>query len=266
MRSRSPLATTYRAFQALTQRGKGGVYKAFDLSAWPPRLCILKEGRALGEIGWDGRDGSWLVRQEEAALSSLRRAGVAAPGVYSSFEVEGNYYLVTEYIEGETLQSLLNRRRGRLGLRAAYRYGARLATLITGIHAAGWAWWDCKPSNLVVTRGGELRPLDFEGACPLEEPDASPWSTTAFTPPPSTGAARSGADADLYALGVTIYLLLTGRLPAAGATEPVRALRRGVPPGVCRVVSGLLDADPRKRPDASTIAAEMTSTLSALKA
>jgi hypothetical protein len=265
-RSRSPLATTYRAFQALTQRGKGGVYKAFDLSARPPRLCILKEGRALGEIGWDGRDGSWRVRQEEFVLSSLRGAGVTAPSVYASFEVEGNHYLVTEYVEGETLQSLLDRRRRRLGLSAAFGYGARLSSLIYGIHAAGWVWGDCKPSNLIVTRSGELRPLDFEGACPVGKPNTSPWSTTAFTPPlpPSPDKARSGADGDLYALGVTIHLLLTGRLPAPGAPTPVEELRRGVPPGVCRVVSGLLDADPRKRPDVLTVAAEMISALSAL--
>jgi hypothetical protein len=264
-RNQSPLATTYRAFQALTQRGKGGVYKAFDLSACPPRLCILKEGRALGEVAWDGRDGSWRVRNEEAVLSSMRGAGVAAPRVYSSFEAEGNYYLVAEYVEGETLQSLLNRRRRRLKLSAALGYGARLSTLISDVHAAGWAWRDCKPSNIIVTRGGVLRPLDFEGACSVERPDPSPWSTTAFTPPPppSPDAVRSDADGDLYALGAIIYLLLAGALPGPGAHKPVGESRRGVPPRVCSVVSGLLDADPRKRPDASTVAAELRYVLAA---
>src|SRR5204863_196337 len=60
----SPLGTTFRAFQALTQRGKGGVYKALDLSAHPPRLCIMKEGRSVGELTWDNRDGRWRVRHE----------------------------------------------------------------------------------------------------------------------------------------------------------------------------------------------------------
>jgi hypothetical protein len=259
----SPLATTFRAFQALTQRGKGGVYKALDLSAGPPRLCILKEGRACGEVAWDGRDGRWRVRHEEAVLSSLHAAGVGVPRVYSSFEVEGNHYLVTEYVEGEPLQSILNRRRRRLRLRTAFGYGARLCSLLSRIHAVGWAWRDCKPANIVVTRAGELRPLDFEGACSVERPDPSSWSTTAFTPPPGGGEARSSTDNDTYAAGAVIYLLLTGRLHEPSAPVPVRKLRRNVPPRVCRMIAGLLDADPRKRPCASTVERELTVALSA---
>jgi hypothetical protein len=263
-RAQSPLATTFRAFQALTQRGKGGVYKALDLSASPPRLCILKEGRAFGELAWDGRDGRWRVRHEEAVLASLRSAGVPVPGVYSSFEAGGNHYLVTEYVGGQTLHSLLSRRRRRLSLPAAFGYGARLSALLSRIHAAGWAWLDCKPGNVIVTGGGVLRPLDFEGACAAGRPDPSPWSTTAFTPPPHPDVTTSGAHNDLYALGAVIYLLVTGRLPAPCEPTPVEELRRGVPPGVCRVVSGLLAAGPRERPDLSTVVAEMTSALSAV--
>jgi hypothetical protein len=99
---RSPLTTTYRAFRALAQRGKGGVYQAIDLSAHPPRFCILKEGRRHGEVGWDGRDGYWRVAYEERVLAHLIAAGVNAPGVYASFDLDDNRYLVTEFIEGES--------------------------------------------------------------------------------------------------------------------------------------------------------------------
>ncbi|HEY0375636.1 MAG TPA: phosphotransferase [Pyrinomonadaceae bacterium] len=262
-RAESPLATTFRAFQALTQRGKGGVYKALDLSAYPPRFCILKEGRACGELAWDGRDGRRRVRHEEAVLASLRSAGVPVPSVYSSFEAEGNHYLVTEYVEGQTLHSLLSKRRRRLRLSAALGYGARLSALLSRIHAAGWAWLDCKPGNVIVTSGGVLRPLDFEGACAAGRPDPFPWSTTAFTPPPHPDVTTSGAHDDLYALGAVIYLLVTGRLPEPRALAPVEKLRRGVPVRVRRVVAELLDADPRNRPGASVVAEELNSALTA---
>jgi serine/threonine protein kinase len=262
----SPLATTFRAFQALTQRGKGGVYKAFDLSASPPRLCILKEGRAGGELAWDSRDGSWRIRHEERVLISLREAGVAVPRVYSSFEDEGNYYLVTELIDGETLQALLYKRRRRLSLSHALLYGARLSSLISRIHSAGWVWRDCKPANIVVTKGNWLRPLDFEGACPVEQPDPTRWSTPGFTPPaPSdeVAAQSSGLHEDLYALGAVVYLLLTGRLPEPYV--PVEKLRRNVPVRVGETVTDLLSADPRRQPGASAVEAELKEAVSALR-
>jgi hypothetical protein len=263
----SPLQTTFRVFQALAQRGKGGVYKALDLSVRPPRLCILKEGRAAGELAWDKRDGRWRIRHEESVLVALRATGIGVPCVYSSFEVEGNYYLATELVGGQTLQSLLCRRRRRLRLSQALLYGVRLSSLIGRIHAAGWAWRDCKPTNIIVVWGGELRPLDFEGACLIEQPDPTPWGTTAFTPPaqPSgESALRSCVQDDLYALGVVIYLLLTGRLPERTAPVSIEKLRRNVPARVCEIVAALLDHDSRRRPDVMTVTEELTAELAVL--
>jgi serine/threonine protein kinase len=261
----SPLRTTFRAFQALTQRGKGGVYKALDLSVRPPRFCILKEGRACGELTWDKRDGRWRVQHEENVLVALCAAGIAVPRVYSSFEVEDNYYLVTELIDGETLQSLLCRRRRRLDISRALLYGVRLASLIARIHAAGWAWRDCKPTNIVVVSSGELRPLDFEGACPIEQPDPTPWGTMAFTPPrPFGGHAARSSTHDLYALGVIIYLLLSGRLPERAAPVALVKLRRNVPARAHKIITELLSADPLRQPNAMTVVEELMAALSDL--
>jgi hypothetical protein len=259
----SPLGTTFHAFQALAQRGKGGVYKALDLSVCPPRLCILKEGRAGGELAWDSRDGHWRVRHEERLLISLRMAGVDVPRVYSSFEVEGNYYLVTEFIDGETLQALLYKRQRRLPLSLALLYGARLSSLISQIHAARWAWRDCKPANVVVMKDGSFRPLDFEGACLSEQPERERWSTPGFTPP-DTGEERTGSCDDLYALGAVVYLLLTGRLPAFPAIAPVERLRRNVPARAREILAELLSADARRQPDARTVTEELTAAMRAL--
>ncbi|MCI0486600.1 MAG: hypothetical protein L0229_08365 [Blastocatellia bacterium] len=259
----SPLKTTFRVFRALRQRGKGGVYQAIDLSARPPRLCILKEGRKGGEITWDGRDGNWRVRNEELVLRRLQAVGLGVPRVYSSFEVEGNYYVVTEFIEGETLLSSLGKRQRRLTIPHVLRYGVELSLIISRIHAAGWVWRDCKPSNLIVTKEGKLRPLDFEGACPVSRPDPLAWNTMEFSPPEcqETYPLQSRIPEDMYALGATLYFLLTGRLPTVSGPTPVSQLRRNMPSEVGKIILELLAPDPQERPEAQAMARRLRASL-----
>ena len=245
----SPLATTYRVVRALAQRGRGGVYQAIDLSAASPRICIVKEGRSLGEIGWDGRDGSWRVRHEEHVIKALRNNGVPAPEVYSSFRVDSDYYFVTEMIEGETLNELLSRKRRRLSLTRACRLGAQVSALLSQIHAAGWTWRDCKPGNLILTRNGQLRPLDFEGACRRDSPDHAFWGTPGFTPPERRRKVTTREHEDLYALGAILYLLVTGKLPLATPLS-ICKLRKNVPVEVRRLIKRLLSGDRRRQPSA----------------
>jgi hypothetical protein len=102
----TPLQTTFKAYEAVAQRGRGGVFKAIDLSSGTPRLCILKEGRKHGEVDWDGRDGAWRVLHEGHVLQALNRAGLSVPRFYSSFQVEENSYIVIELIHGTSLKRL----------------------------------------------------------------------------------------------------------------------------------------------------------------
>lgn len=251
----TPLQTTFKAFRALAQRGRGGVYQALDLGSTPPRLCVLKEGRRDGEVGWDGRDGAWRVRHEGCVLAALAGAGVNVPRLYASFRAEKNHYIAVEFIEGESLNDWLARRRRRLPVAAALRGGAELARLVASVHAAGWVWRDCKPANVILTKSGELRPLDFEGACPTDRPDPLPWGTRAFMPPEGdeVSRGRSRLPEDLYSLGSVVYFLLAGCPPDA-ASPPLSKVRRNVPADASRVVAELLGTDPSLRPAAVEVA------------
>lgn len=191
-----------------------------------------------------------------AVLALLRDAGINVPHVYSSFRTDKNYYIAVEFIEGEDLNSWLARKRRRISVASALKRAAELARIVSGIHAAGWVWRDCKPGNIVITKAGELRPLDFEGACPVDRPDRLPWGTTSYVSPEADDAFQglSRVPEDLYALGVVIHLLLAGRTPDASPQLPLGQIRKTIPSVACEVVAELLDRDPRRRPAAASAA------------
>ena len=248
----SPLRKTIRAYEALSQRGKGGVYRALDLSVIPARLCILKEGRKNGEIDWDGRDGYWRVRHEAEVLFSLFEAGVEVPKIYMTFQ-EGldYYYLVTEFIEGQNFQEFLLGQPKKIPIAQALLYGLQIAELLDKIHTAGWVWRDCKPLNLILTNEETLRPLDFEGACLVKQLESTPWGTLGYIPPEWIKESESASriPEDLYALGSTLHQLLSGITPNGIDTRlPIGQLRKDVPLCVRELISGLLDVDFYSRP------------------
>ncbi|MCY7375241.1 MAG: protein kinase [Pyrinomonadaceae bacterium] len=239
----SPLKKHFRIIRALSQRGKGGVYQALDLRGANPRSCLLKEGRKNGETEWDGRDGFWRVRHERDVLKILQSANTGVPQIYSSFEAENNFYLATEFIEGVNLHLFLKKRKRRLEISRAIKFAVQLSEIISRIHAAGWLWRDCKPANLIVTEAGELRPLDFEGACLIDRPDPTAWTTLTFNAENRDGEFlwQSSEAVDLYALGAIIFLLFEGELPVVTENEVPVISRKNVPAEIKRFVSDLLN-------------------------
>ena len=236
----SPLQTTYRVFRALRQRGRGGVYQAIDLETDAPRLCVVKEGRRNGEVDWDGRDGFFQVRREAEILSALQYANINAPCFYNEFTADSNYYLVTEFIEGKSLEEILKRRRRRIPIKKILDYAAQTADLIASLHDAGWTWGDCKPANLLVAPSGVLRPIDFETACRVGQPKTHSRRTMEFSPPAAMTGDDSAVAEDLYALGAVIYYLLTGAIYQPETPLPLKKLRRGVPMRLREIVERLL--------------------------
>lgn len=255
----APTNNSFRVLRALVQRGKGGVYQAIDFESTPPRLCLLKEGRRYGEINWDGRDGAWRVWHEERVLTQLSRSGIVVPKVYARFAVEGSVYLATEYIDGESLQTLLLRQKRRLSINSILSFGIDIATLIAQMHRAGWAWRDCKPGNLIVNGDGRLVPIDFEGAERIGRPDPMLWGTRGFVPLASCEKSGDhGLTDDLYALGSVLFLLITGQVFDEAKPLSIAKLRRNVPVELRQLVSSLLDGNPAKRPSAQNVHFRLT--------
>ena len=255
----SPLKS-FLSYEAISQRGKGGVYRAIDVRSKTIRRCILKEGRRHGETDWDGRDGHWRVKHEARVLVALRANGIAVPEVYEKFELNQNFYLVMEYVAGGTLQNRLADRKMKTS--EAIRLGRQLADLLAGIHQCGWAWRDCKPTNIIVTDEAKLVAIDFEGASKLDRPDRMPWGTPGYIPLRKLGADDSEemfAD-DLYALGSVLHQLLTGKLPKLTDNKTaITNLSKRLPLPVREVVAELVQSRANSRPAAREVASVLES-------
>jgi hypothetical protein len=236
----TPLGTTYMVFRAITQRGKGGTYEAFDFSGDAPRLCIVKEGRRNGELSWNGQDGYFLVKNEFEVLSVLKKTYEAVPRVFSSFEVHGNFYFAMEYVKGKSLNDIMRSRRRRFSVKQVLKFALDITRVIGRIHQSGWVWNDCKPANLILTKDKSLRPIDFEGAYPINQSEPFVWKTRGFSRFTDDLAKSDGKSADLYALGAVIYFLLTGRFYDSENPTPIGKLRRSVPQRLIDITEKLL--------------------------
>ena len=249
-----PLSTGYRAYGFISQRGKGGVYRALDLTTTPPRLCVLKEGRQYGEVELDGQDGRSRVGREADIVESLARDGVPVPELYSSFEQGGNRYLVFESMPGGSLaEHIWSHRNDPIDLPARVDLCLQVALLVAHLHRLGWVWRDLKPANLLVDESGQLRPIDFEGTARSGSRADSPWGSPGHLPPEWLSAPRVSVTQDRYALGVVMRQILAHRIlgnphDSDGAIE----LDASVPTTLRTLIDRLTANPPTSRPSASS--------------
>jgi hypothetical protein len=216
----------------------------------------------------------------------IREAGTAAkvdhPAVVRMIHVDvsddGMLFHAQELVEGETLKRRLRRGyRWRPGVAA--RLVSVLCDALAAAHAVGVVHRDVKPANVMLTRGAPgLRLLDF-GISKLYDGSGEDGATRTgvilgtppYMAPEQLGGARDVSDrADVYAVGVILYLLLTGRLPFEDATPrgallgamlrdapDVRSLLPDVPAPLSRLVARCLEKDPQSRPPALELASEL---------
>jgi serine/threonine protein kinase len=220
-------------------------------------MCIIKEGRKNGETIWDGRDGRWRVRNEAKALKSLGKLAPHFPCVYDQFDASGNSYLVIEKFEGVDLDFLIRKKWEDLAAATLLKIAINLCEIVATIHQMGWVWRDCKTRNFVVVRNGDVKAIDFEGACRKSQRDIYPWSTPLFTPPEwRSKAARRPSLApsfDLFGLGVCLSQLFTGSQPGLDEVPPIQKMDR-IAANVNPTIARLLDPDPSARPEAWIVA------------
>jgi serine/threonine-protein kinase len=207
----------YRLLEPLGSGGFGTVYLAED--TWIDKRVAIKVPHK------QNLDFGELLR-EPRLLASLNHPNIVA--VTTAEKQDGVFFIVMEYVPGETLEAIVLDR-GPLELTTALDYTCQIANAVEHAHRVGVIHRDLRPANVFVTDRGLLKVGDFGTSRFLEI--AAHGTTIIGSPPymaPEQFEGRAVFASDLYSVGVTMYQMLTGTLPYdTPSPQDLERLRRG---------------------------------------
>jgi len=249
------LASRYRIVSRLGRGGMGEVYRADDLKLGQAvALKFLPEGLAHdpGRLA--------LLHDEVKLARQISHPHVCR--VHDIGEADGQTFISMEFVDGEDLAALL-RRIGRLPPDKGVQVARQLCLGLAAAHERGVIHRDLKPANVMLDGRGQLRITDF-GLARLTAQVAGADArsgTPAYMAPEQLAGREATARSDLYALGLVLYEIFTGKqaFPARSRTELLRLREQSTPPGLSshitdldpaveRVILRCLEKEPRKRP------------------
>jgi len=156
---------------------------------------------------------------EAKLLASLNHPGIVK--VYDFFEENNTAYMVMEYLRGKSLAKLVEERGGALSEQEAVGYILKVCEALDVVHKAGYLHRDIKPENIIVCGDGRVVLVDFGAARSFMAGRTGKMTvilTPGFAPLEQYAEqAKRGAYTDIYALGATLYYLLTGQVPVSAA-------------------------------------------------
>jgi len=235
-----PEGTTLGSYRIVREIGRGGmgiVYQAEDnlgrsvaIKTLPPILAA------------DSRLRERLAREARAA-ATITHAGIAT--VYVFGEIDGHLVIVSEYVPGETLRTLLSR--GPLESSRARAMARQIAEALAAAHEAGVIHRDLKPENIVVTPAGLVKVVDF-GIARIQPPQAARvrasstgMGTPGYMAPEQLVGGEVTPSADVYAFGIVFNEMLTGRHPLDHSPGGV------IPPRSAAIIARCVNPDPAAR-------------------
>ncbi len=270
------IADRYLLESRLGRGAMGQVYLAKD-KKFDTRKVAVKTVRQDILSSDDLQEGEAIARFEREAQAA---ASIQHPNTVSVTDfgesADGIFYLVMEYVEGETLHKLL-RREGTLPVKRAVRLLRQIADGVEAAHDLDILHRDLKPANIFIMQKGKggdgfVKVGDFGLAKIMNQTvtdaasKATPSSRGIIGTPefmsPEQMQPEMGVDkrADLYALGTIAYLMLGGKTPFTGelmqlvmqkvmhTPPPLSSLRSDIPADVDRIIMSALETDPAKRP------------------
>lgn len=252
------LGQRYEIIEHVGSGGMADVYKARDrLLERVVAVKILHAQLASDE--------EFLQRFQQEAQGAARLSHPNIVGIYDVGEEQSFHYIVMEYVAGETLKALIQRE-GPLSVEMSLRIAREIAYALSHAHAHHLVHCDIKPHNILVTADGRVKVADFGIARAITSAtmtyDGNVVGSVHYFSPEQAKGTQITPKSDVYALGIVLYEMLTGRLPFHGETtvsvalkqlqEEPMALRQidgQIPPIVEAIVLKALTKDPVDRPD-----------------
>lgn len=248
-------------YELLERVGKGGM--AYVYKAYQPTIDRFVAVKVLHSHLAEDAEFLERFKREAKGLGSLRHPHIVS---VIDFDVhDGWYYMVMDFIEGETLEAVLDRR-GKLPVDEALRLTAQLAGALAYAHEHGRIHRDIKPGNVmfadeqaqhaVITDFGLTRLLD-NATLTLSGTIAG---TPAYMSPEAAQGQKTDARSDIYSLGVMLYEMVTGQRPYLGETPlsvimklvleplpPALSINPDLPPAVDELLSQTMAKKPEDR-------------------
>jgi tRNA A-37 threonylcarbamoyl transferase component Bud32 len=231
------LAERYLILEKLGQGGMAAVYKAKDEAKRGEPLRAIKEMSQAALKESEREQAIENFQAEAEMLKALDHPNL--PKFYEQFQEEDRYYLVMEYIEGETLEDRLERVGKGLPERDVMDWAEQLCSVLTYLHERRppIIFRDLKPGNIMVTKQNQVKLIDFGIARIFRRDkthDTQVLGTPGYAPPEQYGKGQTDPRSDVYALGVTLHQLLTNYDPSSTpfSLPPLHTLNPDVSPHV----------------------------------
>ncbi len=209
-------------YEVISRVGSGGmadVYKAKDHKL--NRLVAVKVMKA--EFSEDKNFIAKFRKEAQAA------AALTHPNIVSVFDVgedNGIYYIVMELIQGITLKDYITRK-GRLTVREATSIAIQVSLGLEAAHKSGVIHRDVKPQNIIISTDGKVKLSDFgiARAASSNTISSNVMGSVHYSSPEQVRGGYSDAKSDIYSLGITIYEMITGKVPFDGDTTVAIAIK-----------------------------------------
>jgi eukaryotic-like serine/threonine-protein kinase len=247
-------------YRLIAQQGSGGmavIYKAVD--TFLSRTVAVKVLRPSLTT-----DAAFLerFRAEARSVANLNHQNIVT--VFDFGNDQSAYYIVMEFVEGQDLKQMI-RTAGALPPERAVRFAIQICAGIGFAHRAGLVHADIKPQNILVTREDEIKVTDFgiaqafSDTYPNERQDVV-WGSPHYFAPEQARGDKPGPASDVYAIGIVMFEMLTGRLPFMGTNQQELALAHirdrvplvseyapQVPEALVKIVEKVMSKEPSQR-------------------